>query len=282
MLARASCGSVKLTRVGESMASERLLGLLAEVQLAAGIRLEDVSSACAGLSGISIDELRNWADRLLCAVMPNARVLLCGDEQIALDAAFHGGPGILVVGGTGSNVVGRCGDGRRFTAGGWGAAVGDEGSGYWIGAQALRATFHALDRGVETTLLASIGSAWGLAGPGEIVAYANTQPWPDFSALTPLIVRAAEAGDAVAKAVLAHAGQALAEQVKVVWERMQAAGEQTAQVAYTGSVLEWIAPVRQAMIAALPPGLAAMDAPAIAMEGAMWLARNPSGTRDKL
>ena len=62
---------------------------------------------------------------------------IVGDEVIALDAAFKGGPGILH----------DCRDrfelrlaGRRMgaseSAGGWSSRLGDEGSGYWIGLHA--------------------------------------------------------------------------------------------------------------------------------------------------
>ena len=50
---------------------------------------------------------------------------------------------------------------RCISAGGWGPALGDEGSGFWIGQEALRAGFWAKDRGVATTLLTEIGRALG-------------------------------------------------------------------------------------------------------------------------
>ena len=56
-------------------------------------------------------------------------ILLAGDEEIALDAAFSGGAGVLVVAGTGSNLIGRAGDGRLIHVGGWGPVLADEGLG---------------------------------------------------------------------------------------------------------------------------------------------------------
>jgi glucosamine kinase len=61
-----------------------------------------------------------------------------GDEVIALDAAFQGGPGILQIAGTGSNTIGRAPDGSRECAGGYSSRLGDEGSGYWIGLHSVR------------------------------------------------------------------------------------------------------------------------------------------------
>ena len=67
-----------------------------------------------------------------------------GDEVIALDAAFQGGPGILQIAGTGSNTIGRAPDGSRESAGGWSSRLGDEGSGYWIGLHAMRRALKCL------------------------------------------------------------------------------------------------------------------------------------------
>ena len=79
-----------------------------------------------------------------------------GDEVIALDAAFQGGPGILQIAGTGSNTIGRAPDGSRECAGGWSSRLGDEGSGYWIGVNSLRRALHAYDREQPTQILKKV------------------------------------------------------------------------------------------------------------------------------
>ena len=210
------------------------------------------------------------------AEMVGGVVEVCGAEEIALDAAFRGGPGILVIGGTGSVVVGRTRAGAKVTAGGWGPAIGDEGSGWWIGREAVREAFRALDRGEPTGLLDAIRAAWGAKDLGEMVGFANQRPGPDFAALAPVVAYRAEGGDEIAERVLIVAGRELAEQVGVVWRKMQAAGDSSAGVAYTGSVLEKIAPVREAMkrrIAGNYAGLRVLDGAVKTMEGAMWRAR---------
>ena len=281
VLARAVCATVKLTRVGQEVATERLQGLLREVSSLSGVGMGRVSRTCVGVAGYSIGSVREWAARVVGGLVAGD-VLVCGDEEIALDAAFRGGAGVLVIGGTGSVVVGRCGDGTRFTAGGWGPAIGDEGSGYWIGAEAVRAAFWALDRGVPTGLMEGIRVSWGVEGIGEMVGYANARPGPgvsgpDWAALAPVVMGLAEAGDAVATGVLERAGVALADQVVAVWARMQAAGEIEVEVAYTGSVLERIGRVRERMARELERvGLRVRDGAVNSMEGAMWRARGGS------
>ena len=57
-------------------------------------------------------------------------------REAALLGAFDGGPGIVVIAGTGSTALGRAADGALCRVGGHGYLLGDEGSGYWIGNQA--------------------------------------------------------------------------------------------------------------------------------------------------
>jgi N-acetylglucosamine kinase-like BadF-type ATPase len=125
-------------------------------------------------------------------------------------------------------------------------------------------------------LLDAIRRAWGAKDIGEVVGFANQRPGPDFAALAPVVAARAESGDEVALSVLMMAGRELAEQVGVVWGKMQTAGDAASGVAYTGSVLEKIAPVREAMkrrIAGNYRELRVMDGAVVTMEGAMWRAR---------
>ena len=268
ILARAITGSVKLMRVGEAEASSRLQAMLTEASVAAGVSLGQIDQTCIGLAGLSIEAVREWAAREI-GKMVGGSLLLAGDDEIALDAAFHDGPGILIIAGTGSNVIGRAADGAMYHAGGWGPALGDEGSGFW-----------ATDRNIATILLSEIGEFWGTKSLGEIVEMANARPGPDFPALTPIVVRCAEEGDELAEAVLERAGIELAEQVALVAAKMkESGGKSKVGAAYTGSVLEHISQVRSAMITALKTTFASVkviDGAVDSLEGALWRARQAS------
>lgn len=295
VLARAATGTVKLMRVSEQEATARLQAMLADVADAAGVSLGQVSRTCFGLAGVSGPAVQAWARRAVAEVVAG-ELILCGDEEIALNAAFAGGPGILVVAGTGSNAIGRAAGGELFGAGGWGPVVGDEGSGYWIGLEAIRAALRAHDRvgmgGVATCLLREIEREWGLGSVAELVAVANQRTFsvgatpPDFAALAPVVARCAEAGDALAAGVLERAGEELAVLVSVVFHKMSGrtmgaglAGGTGAEigVAFTGSVLAQIAAVRQAMVARLAvavPGARVGGAAVDPLDGALWRARH--------
>lgn len=289
VLAQASTGTVKLMRVSEPEATARLQAMLAEAAAAAGVSLGQVERTCFGLAGVSSPAVQAWARRAVTAVVAG-ELILCGDEEIALDAAFAGGPGILVIAGTGSNAMGRSASGELFGAGGWGPVLGDEGSGYWIGLEAIRAALRAQDRvsvgGAATCLLREIERHWGLDSIAELVALANQRTFadgarpPDFAGLAPVVARCAAESDALAAGILERAGEELAELVSVVFHktsgRAEAGSDAETGVAFTGSVLAQIAAVRAAMVARLAvavPSARVRDEAVDPLDGALWRVR---------
>jgi glucosamine kinase len=279
VLARASTETIKLLRTTEQEAEKRLTALLEELSAKAGVPLTQITRTCMGTAGASVEAVRRWSQEAL-ALHVSGEILVCGDEEIALDGAFAGGPGILVIAGTGSNVIGRCSDGSLHSAGGWGPVLGDEGSGYWIGVEAIRTALRAQDRHVQSCLLAEIQKYWGLVSLQELIEMANKQPLPDFSALARVVTECAAGGDALALSLLRRAGEELAGFVSLVHSKMAAAECEDPgplSVAYTGSVLTHIVPVREAMEAALKiavPHAKVLDIPVDALEGALWRARS--------
>jgi glucosamine kinase len=276
-LARSETATIKLLRTSSEQARHNLEALLDELARTQGIDLKAVSRICIGTSGISVPLVANWI-RDTVGLLVGSDLVLCGDEEIALDAAFRGGPGILVVAGTGSNVVGRTGSGQFAHAGGWGPALADEGSGYWIGHQALRRAFRAKDEGRSTDLLDAVLQAWKLEQIENLVEKANSTPPPDFSALVRVVTACADKGDAVACEMLNEAGEELAKLTLLVLRRLQQLDEETMpKVAFTGGILQHIGSVRAAMANALRranPEIEVLPEPVDPIDGALWRARH--------
>jgi len=270
--------TVKIMSVGEESATTTLQELVRGTAEVAGVRLDAVERTCLGIAGSVSESVRSWGANTLHALV-SGEILLVGDEEIALDAAFHGGPGILVIAGTGSNVIGRCTNGTCVSAGGWGPLLGDEGSGQWIGLEALRAGLRAQDRNIDTCLLREIIAFWNLRDLGELIAKGNQRSRPDFASLTKVVVQCAERGDTLAVSVLERAGEELAAQVRLVMSKMRAAGcdpGDLAHVAFTGSVLGEISLVRRSMEAYLRGAMPDVEIAQRAVEpldGALWRAR---------
>src|SRR6266568_188538 len=182
VLAFAENGSIKRLRVGAEVAEGNLRELLKDVFAQAGV--SGVRAASAGVASANMPGVPEWI-KTVFNDFGVERSEVVGDEVIALDGAFKGGPGILQIAGTGTNCIGRAPDGGRESAGGWSSRLGDEGSGYWIGLHAVRRALHAYDREEPTKILDVVGSAWGTSTMDELVNVGDGTPSPDFAALAP-------------------------------------------------------------------------------------------------
>jgi N-acetylglucosamine kinase-like BadF-type ATPase len=274
VLAYAENGSIKRLRVGAEAAETNLRALLKDVYAQAGIK--GLRAASAGVASATMPGVTEW----ITAVFNDfgvERSEVVGDEVIALDAAFHGGPGILQIAGTGSNTIGRAPDGSRESAGGWSSRLGDEGSGYWIGLHSVRRALHAHDREEPTQILEKVGEIWGTPSLDDLVNLGDSTPGPDFAALAPTIYGLAEAGDAVALGVLKDAAADLVDFVLLVRAKLRRkhaiAGE--VPVAWTGGVVEKMTIVREAFFAGLhaaAPEMPVSGEPVVSLDGAVWRA----------
>jgi glucosamine kinase len=277
-LARVRTGSIKRMRVDAATASQNLDSALTQLSAQTGISMASITRTCIGTAGESVPLVRDWLQAAF-----NARVggglLILGDVEIALEAAFPGRAGVLAMAGTGSNVVGRTNGGLLLTAGGWGPALADQGSGHRIGLESLRAIFLAKDQERQTLLLSAVMEFWKLPSLDSLIEYGNSQPAPDFSKLTEVVVRCAELGDEIALAVLRQQGEELAYLIRLVIRRLRLASNEpdwTPPIAFTGSILENVALVRDALIAAVQrefPAVQAPDKVVDPIEGALWRAR---------
>jgi glucosamine kinase len=278
VLARVRSGTIKRMRTDAETASTNLNGALAELSAITGVAMRSVTCTCVGTAGESVPLVADWL-REAFAARVGGHLLLLGDVEIALDAAFPGQAGVLVLAGTGSNVAGRSENGVLSTAGGWGPALADQGSGHRIGHEGLRAVFLAKDEGRSTLLLEAVLEFWGLSSVEELVEFSNSKPSPDFSRLTEVIVRCAEMGDEVASSVLQQQGEELAYLVRLVMRRLTSASRRhgwTPPLAFAGSIMEKIPAVREALLASVRqefPEVSALAGVVDPIEGAVARAR---------
>ena len=175
----------------------------------------------AGLSGAGREDVQAAVRGSLMEADLAERVLVGTDVEAAFSDAFPlAEPGILLIAGTGSIVWARSPRGAMISVGGWGQHMGDEGSGYWVGREALRSVAAAADRrGPETELT---GKALGHSGgqePGDLIAWAAAASKSDIAALAPIVAQVADAGDGVAERILSEAVEELVAHITAVVER---------------------------------------------------------------
>ena len=143
----------------------------------------------------------------------------CGEFAAGMWAAGIFGDGILALSGTGATLFARY-NGKDYGTGGYGAAVSDEGSGYWVAREAFQAAIlDDQERGERTMLTDLIAERFGLTRPDfhdavfRVYGQERMSPVACVASCAPLVSRAAEAGDKIAADILADAGKRLGEQV---------------------------------------------------------------------
>ena len=286
LLATAIAGPSNIVRVGESETRESLEQAVRQACAAAGITPAEVVRTCIGGSGAAHPELAAKVRQILAAILPTP-IDVVGDMQIALEAAFDTGPGVIVIAGTGSIAYGRDPQGNTLRAGGWGFAIGDEGSAHWIGRAAVSAVLRAADRNAEApenstapdpTLAAALLKAWNVASLPDLARAANAIPPPNFAALFPAV---AASRDDLAMQVLTRAGGELAQVAAIVSRRLFPVGEiKTVPVAMIGGVFGHAPLVRQVFcneLRRLDPRVEINPQVVEPVEGALRLARRAAG-----
>jgi len=210
-------------------------GSVGEACRRAGVdfRATEFEAACLGFSGGPEDK-----QAILEAMLRTSRLVVTHDAMIALAGATAGEPGIIAIAGTGSIAYGRNRDGRTARGGGWGYVFGDEGGGFDLARQALRAALRMEEGwGAATSLRAMLLETTGARDANDLLHrfYTAEFPRPKIAGYARLVDQAAAAGDAVAGDILHAAAQQLAGFVAAVRGQLFAPDD-SVRVAYIGGV----------------------------------------------
>ncbi|MBM3953282.1 MAG: N-acetylmuramic acid 6-phosphate etherase [Planctomycetes bacterium] len=219
VLGRGSGGPANPRAIGGPAAAANIRAAVVQAFAAAGVPAAPAARACLGLAGAGRTDDAAAVAAALADVATVVTVVTDADLLLG-DAA----PGAVValIAGTGSIAVARAADGTLDRAGGWGAVFGDEGSGWWVGREALAAVTAAADgRGRNTALTARLLSRYGVDRPGLLAAALSGPALPrDRVAAAAIdVVAAAAAGDGVAVRILEAAATELAALVLAVERR---------------------------------------------------------------
>ena len=167
-------------------------------------------------------------------------VRVVNDAMIALVAGAPERFGIVILAGTGSIAYGVDREGRSARAGGYGSLLADEGSGYWLGHEALRAVVRASDgRGPETQIVELVLRSLAIDSVAELVplVYEKAMPQHQIAALASLVLKASANGDAVATRILSDAAAELALAARSV-ARQLGFGKDAFPLVLAGGVLK--------------------------------------------
>ena len=186
------------------------------------------AAVCLGIAGVDRHDEAQTVRAIMRRIGYKSRIVVVNDALIALAAGVGDSPGIVIIAGTGSIVYGRNGRNEAARAGGWGHIIGDEGSGYWIGREALAAVMRAVDgRGPATRLTDDVLMHFHISDTSQLprIVYDREVPRMSVAELGPIVQRASEMGDAVATRILERAAEELVLAARSVATRLEMRGD---------------------------------------------------------
>lgn len=219
-------GSSNPDAVGADAAGGALLTAAGQALGRMGIAMSDLDGAVLAMAGTDTDAIR----ALVAPGGPLAQAggwsasvaevwVVVNDVVGAWAAATGAAPGVGVISGTGSNVLGVGSQGRSWRAGGWGHVLGDEGSGYWLAVQSVKAALHERDSSGPSTALSDAAMRFFDVSSVEALAqlvYAKPLTKGELAAFAAETARVAGEGDEVARRLYEQAAAELGAQIKAV------------------------------------------------------------------
>jgi N-acetylglucosamine kinase-like BadF-type ATPase len=193
-----------------------------------GDRRTAPAAVCLGIAGVDREPEACRVRHIMRRIGIGSPVVVVNDALIALVAGAGDMPGIVVIAGTGSIAYGRNASRVAARSGGWGHIIGDEGSGYWIGREALSAVMRAVDgRGPATRLIDDVLEHFAIAEVSGLprIVYDRDLPRLSVAALGPIVQRASALGDPVARLILERAADELALAAESVAVKLEMRGD---------------------------------------------------------
>ena len=215
-----SVGSSNVQNVSREEAAAHLAELFAKIGQGA------VSYVYAGAGGIDTDEDAAALAALIEPHVPGARITVVHDSRLLL-AAGGASNGVAVIAGTGSAAWGRNGQGEEARAGGWGYLLGDEGSGYWLGREAVRHSLRRMNQGLEPDeLTRALLESCGVDDPNKLIAmfHSSATGRRYWAQQARLVVEAADSGHRISQQLVDQAGHDLADMAAQVLRQVRLDG----------------------------------------------------------
>lgn len=212
--------------IGTEKVSETILSLVSECILSKNISDKDIEAVVLGTTGggrrsdAELLETQITADSVTKGISIN-RVKVESDARIALEGAFSGEPGSILIAGTGSIMFGKDKNGEIHRVGGFGRYIGDEGSGYRIGSIALNTAAKNFDgRGKHTKISDLLAQEFSITSSEELITEVYRNNF-NIASVAPLVFEAAEKGDKIAQRILENEADELLLHILAMKEKLK-------------------------------------------------------------
>jgi N-acetylglucosamine kinase-like BadF-type ATPase len=156
LILSAEGGPCNINSMGRDFVQNMLKDLLEETVNKAAISMEQIKVLCIGTAGVDRPDDKKIMEDIIRSSGFKGKVIATNDAETALFGGVGGDEGVILISGTGSICFGRNKDGESRRAGGWGHIIGDEGSGYYIGINAINRIAKGYDGIEEKTIMTDL------------------------------------------------------------------------------------------------------------------------------
>lgn len=226
---------------GLNEVNKRLFKLISSCLKENKLHFTDISSIVIGTAGagrvVDAENLRKSFIRFLNSKKISFKNFhVVSDARIALEGAFSGNPGSILIAGTGSIIFGKDKNGKIHRAGGFGRLIGDEGSGYSIGRKALNAVSKELDgRSGKTKITELLKRKYKIKSGDDLIISIYRKKNLELSAVVPLVLEAAENKDKIASKIIEEETNELILHIKTIYKKLE---QKKLNVSFIGGIIE--------------------------------------------
>jgi len=225
IVAQVNSKAANPSSIGHALAAERIRTTTQQALLRAN--QPPIAGIGMGIAGADAAHSLVWGEQVLASILPNVPAIVASDYEIALVGARGVQHGALLLSGTGSIAFGINTAGKQHRAGGWGYLLGDEGSGFWLGLEALKIVSRLADGRVShpdiPPFCDAVLQTLGLSSWRDGVGWLYHQPGIDVPAvakIAPLVLEWAHDENASAREIVVRGAHHLVELAHTVLRKL--------------------------------------------------------------
>lgn len=204
------------------------------------IEIKDIDYIVLGISGCDSKSDYDIISRQISKLgIPKEKFYLCNDSLLAFYAQAEE-PGIVVISGTGSIVVGIDKRNRIKRAGGWGYYFSDFGSGYWIGNELLKRTLLYCDNVYKYSKLFDEVRQYFNAQGFEDLPYKITEivEFDEIAKISKFVTEYPDDEEWLKRDILTEGASYLCDLIKNVYNNLEFKNEDSVNIVFSGGVLK--------------------------------------------
>lgn len=235
-------GSTNYKNVGLEVASANLKDSFYKICSLQNIEMGEISGIVIGVSGCDTEQdyeiYKSIASRML---IDRGKLYICNDSELVF-MSVAGKPGICVISGTGSIAVGFDITGNSYRCGGWGSPLSDQGSGYWIGEQVLKAWVRYCDgQSPDDDIFQKTAEFYHLGKKEEIPYIINGFNHTEIASVARLVSDEAEKGNRLCERIVKAAACEVADMAAAICRKMNISEDERLDLVASGSIFNgWL------------------------------------------